>query len=152
MIPIGHIALDLRPEEDARLPALVDNEGGSSSSSKNNIVWVAGLFVSQALQSRGFGREVMRAAETIAGQTEPLNAGWIVLDTMPREQQLSGGFTKAMYAELGRPVPEIAAQDWYERQGFIVFAEEKNTYTWVSPVTGERQELNKVFLRKKVSG
>lgn len=146
MIPIGHIALDLRPEEDATLPAVPapdeDEQGGNK-----NIVWVAGLFISYALQASGIGREAMRAAESIAAQKDLLDGGWIVLDTMQQEKQLSG----ALYVAMGRPVPKVASQDWYERQGYVVLATEKVCYKWVSPVTGEELDIEQVFLRKKLS-
>lgn len=88
MIPIGHIALDLRPEQDATLPALPPGEDGDSN---NKIVWVAGLFISYALQARGLGREAMYAVERLAAREDLLRAGWAVLDIMEREQQLGGG-------------------------------------------------------------
>lgn len=145
MIPIGHIALDLRPEQDATLPALPPGEDGDSNN--NKIVWVAGLFISYALQAHGLGREAMYAVERLAAREDLLRAGWAVLDTMEREQQLGGG----LYAALGRPVPPVATQDWYERQGYVVFATKKEVYKWTSPVTGEEVDVQQVFLRKKLT-
>lgn len=90
----------------------------------------------------------MRAAESIAVQE--LKADWITLDTIAREQQLSGQFVRAMYLAQGQPVPTRAAQDWYERQGYVAFAEEKGSYRWVSPITGETEDIHQIYLRKKL--
>ncbi|KAF3767624.1 hypothetical protein M406DRAFT_233774, partial [Cryphonectria parasitica EP155] len=115
--PIGHIALDLRPDQDRQLGL---SSSSSSSTDGDTIVWVAGLYVSHTLQAGGFGREVMHLAETIAAQP-PLNGRWVVLDTMSREQQLSSTFVKRIYLAQGKPAPTVAIQDWYERQGYEVF-------------------------------
>ncbi|KAJ4418977.1 hypothetical protein N0V82_005202 [Gnomoniopsis sp. IMI 355080] len=136
--PIGHISLDLRAEQNAALN-LID-EG---------IVWVAGLFISHTLQAGGFGREVMQRAELIAAQP-PLNGKWIVLDTMRREQQMSSGFIQKMYLAHGRAAPTVATQDWYERQGYRVFSVEKAGYKWVNPETGERVDIDYLFLKKRL--
>lgn len=91
--PVGHVALDLRPEQNAELGLLRpplsssttpdggDGDGdGDRVNDKERIVWVAGLYISHALQAGGIGGETMRLAEAIAAR-EPLWAGWIVLDT-----------------------------------------------------------------------
>lgn len=93
----------------------------------------------------------MLAAERIAAQPEVLNGGWIVLDTMLREQQMSGPFMYAVYTSQGRAAPKVATQDWYERQGYVVFAEKKGGYIWADPITGERTDVDCVILRKKLS-
>lgn len=157
--PIGHIALDLRPEQDATLlPALrrsavaaEDEDGINTTTNNDKIVWVAGLFISHALQAGGLGLEVMRAAETLAARADLLAGDWIVLDTMPREQQMNGDFVRLIYTAQGMPVPAVAIQDWYERQGYVVFAEEKGGYKWANPVTGDRQDIDYLFLRKRLS-
>lgn len=90
----------------------------------------------------------MHRVETIAAQP-PLNGKWIVLDTMSREQQLSSAAAKVHLAQ-GRPAPSVANQDWYERQGYRVFATEKGGYQWVNPTTGETEDIDYLFLKKKL--
>ncbi|ROW14594.1 hypothetical protein VPNG_03282 [Cytospora leucostoma] len=137
-VPIGHVALDLRGAENQRLGLT----GGG-------IVWVAGLYVSYALQRHGLGREVMGRAERLASRDPSLGARWIVLDTMPRGQQLSPAFVEKVYLAQGRPAPALAIQDWYEGQGYEVFAEEAGGYKWANPETGEREDIDYIFLRKR---
>lgn len=91
----------------------------------------------------------MHHAETIAAQP-PLNGKWIVLDTMSREQQLSSVFVSKVYLANGKPAPSVAIQDWYERQGYRVFATEKAGYQWVNPTTGEREGIDYLFLKKRL--
>lgn len=136
--PIGHIALDLRPEQNARL-GLADA----------GVVWVAGLYVSYALQAGGLGREVMDLAEGIAVRP-PLGGRWVVLDTMTREQQLSSAFVERVYLAQGKPAPKVAIQDWYERQGYEIFDKWAAGYQWVNPETGEREDIDYLFLRKRL--
>ncbi|KAK7748607.1 hypothetical protein SLS53_000627 [Cytospora paraplurivora] len=138
-IPIGHIALDLRPAANQRL-GLADD----------GTVWVAGLYVSYALQRHGFGREVMGQAERLASRDPSLAARWIVLDTMPREQQLSSAFVEKVYLAQGKPAPALAIQDWYEGQGYEAFAKEVAGYKWTNPETGEREDIDYLFLRKRL--
>lgn len=137
-IPIGHIALDLRPEENAHLKLTDDG-----------IVWVAGLYISWGLQSRGFGREAMRVVERIAS-AGPLSAKWIVLDTMPKDQQTKSAFIKKVYTAQGKPNPAVPTQDWYEKQGYEVFARDVAAYKWENAVTGETEDFDYLYLRKKL--
>ncbi|KAK7704976.1 hypothetical protein SLS64_008324 [Diaporthe eres] len=138
-VPIGHVALDLRPEENAHLNLTDDG-----------IVWVAGLYVSWTLQRYGFGREAMRLAEHLASQ-EPLGAKWIVLDTMPRDQQMKPAFIKKVYFTQGKPAPKVPIQDWYEGQGYESFARDVAAYKWANPATGETEDFDYLFLRKRVT-
>lgn len=137
-IPIGHVALDLRPEENAHLK--LTDEG---------IVWVAGLYISWALQSHGFGREAMGVVERIASQ-EPLNAKWIVLDTMPKDQQMKSAFIEKVYTAQGKPNPAVPTQDWYEKQGYEAFARDVAMYKWENAITGETEDFDYLYLRKKL--
>lgn len=91
----------------------------------------------------------MHHAERIAA-SPPLSAEWIVLDTMTREQQMSERFLQRLYIAQGKRVPRIATQDWYERQGYEVFAREDGGYKWASPVTGEREDIDYLFLKKRL--
>lgn len=138
LAPLGHIALDLRPEQNAELKLTDDG-----------IVWVAGLYISAVLQAGGLGRETMSHAEDIASR-EPLKAKWIVLDTMPREQQVSPAVVEKFFSAQGKPRPLVTTQDWYERQGYGVLARGPVAYTWVSPATGKTEQLNYLFLRKQL--
>lgn len=90
----------------------------------------------------------MQLAEATATQP-PLNGQWIVLDTMSREQQMSVFASEALISQ-GRLVPIVSNQDWYERQGYEVFAIEKAGYKWVLPTTGEVVDIDYLFLKKKL--
>ena len=97
MVPVGHIALDLRPEETAQVgltdPAEV-------------VVWVASLYVSYALQGSGVGGQAMRAAEAMMTAL-PLAATLSVLNTIPEEEQL-GMLSQEFYVLNGNPVPVVS--------------------------------------------
>ncbi|KAG8166571.1 hypothetical protein KVR01_002260 [Diaporthe batatas] len=138
-IPIGHVALDLRPEENAHLK--LTDEG---------IVWVAGLYISWVLHSRGFGREAMGMVESIAS-LEPLSAKCIVLDTMPKDQQMKPAFIEKVYTKQGIPKPAVPVQDWYEKQGYEVFARDVAAYKWENATTGETEDFDYLYLRKKLT-
>ncbi|ROV91663.1 hypothetical protein VMCG_09266 [Cytospora schulzeri] len=150
-IPIGHIALDLREAQNKRLNI---TSSSSSSSSDNDgggdgIVWVASLYISWALQRHGLGREVMRLAEDVAAHG-PLQARWIVLDTMSREQQMEPALVQRVYLAQGNPAPVVPIQDWYEGQGYEAFAKEVGGYQWANPETGETQDIDYIFLKKRL--
>lgn len=91
----------------------------------------------------------MQLSETIASQP-PLDVRWIALETMSREQQLSSEFVAALYRQHGKPVPTWATQDWYDNQGYMVFAVEHGIHTWVSRVTGRTEDSHNVFLMKEL--
>lgn len=112
-------------------------------------MWVAGLYISWVLQRYGLGREVMRLIEDIAS-LEPLNAKWIVLDTMPRDQQMKPEFIQKVYLAQGHKAPTIPTQDWYEGQGYESFARDVAAYKWVNPVTGDSEDFDYLFLRKSL--
>lgn len=111
---------------------------------------MAGLYVSWTLQRYGFGREAMRLVEHLAS-LEPLGAKWIVLDTMPRDQQMKPAFIKKVYFAQGKPAPKVPIQDWYEGQGYESFARDVAAYKWANPVTGETEDFDYLFLRKRLS-
>lgn len=80
-MPVGHVALDLRPAEDTRLGLRkAAHTDPAADLVDDTVVWVANLYVSHALQDCGFGRDTMRCAEEIAS-LEPLRATCVVLDT-----------------------------------------------------------------------
>jgi hypothetical protein len=95
--PIGHIAVDLRPEENERLgqPAV-------------GPVWIAGLYISYALQGKGLGKQAMLAAEAIAA-SPPLNGTSVILDTMAADQQMQPAFLKRVFTDQGNPAPTVRA-------------------------------------------
>ena len=95
-VPAGHIALDLRPAEN---PPLGFPSVGP--------VWIAGLYVSWALQSAGLGRAAMAAAEALAGRP-PLNGRLVLLDTMPADEQMQPAFVDKVYVQQGNPVPAVS--------------------------------------------
>lgn len=92
----------------------------------------------------------MRLAEHIAS-LEPLSAKWIVLDTMPRDQQMKAAFIKKVYTAQGREAPTVPTQDWYERQGYEAFARDVAAYKWANPTTGETEDFDYLFLRKRLT-
>ncbi|ROW02295.1 hypothetical protein VSDG_02519 [Cytospora chrysosperma] len=143
--PIGHIALDVRPSQDRQLGLTSDGEDENGS----GIAWVASLYISWALQRHGLGREVMAGAEDLAANG-PLRARWLVLDTMSREQQMEPALVRRVYLAQGNPAPVVPIQDWYEAQGYEAFAQEVGGYKWVNPETGERHDIDYVFLRKRL--
>lgn len=116
---------------------------------EDGIVWVAGLYISWALQRHGLGRETMRLAEHLAS-LRPLSARWVVLDTMPRDQQMNPAFVKDMYFARGRPAPAVPIQDWYESQGYESFARHVAVWKWANPVTGDTEDFDHLFLRKRL--
>lgn len=91
----------------------------------------------------------MQGIEAIAAQP-PLWGKWVVLDTMSREQQMSTAFVERVYVAQGRPAPTVATQDWYERQGYQAFAADTAGYKWANPTTGDKEDIDCIFLRKRL--
>ncbi|KAJ2902293.1 hypothetical protein MKZ38_000759 [Zalerion maritima] len=105
--PIGHIALDKRPSEFASLGL-----------SRDGPIWIAGLYISWALQQYGIGKSAMLQAEKLA-KSSPLDASLLVLDTMASEQQMSEEFIRRVYLDQGNPAPKgkrslslVECEDW----------------------------------------
>lgn len=92
----------------------------------------------------------MRLVEQVASQ-EPLSAKWIVLDTMPRDQQMLPAFIKKVYHGQGLPAPKVPIQDWYEKQGYVSFARDVAAYKWANAVTGDTEDFDYLFLRKRLN-
>lgn len=67
-----------------------------------------------------------------------------------REQQMEPALVRRVYLAQGNPAPVVPIQDWYEAQGYEAFAQEVGGYKWVNPETGERQDIDYVFLRKRL--
>lgn len=91
----------------------------------------------------------MGLAERLAS-APPLRARWVVLDTMPRAQQMDPAFVWTVYHAQGKPAPTVSSQDWYEGQGYEVFGKEAGGYKWANPETGERLDFDYLFLRKRL--
>jgi hypothetical protein len=67
-----------------------------------------------------------------------------------RQQQMEPALVQRVYLAQGNPAPVVPIQDWYEAQGYEAFAQEVGGYKWVNPETGERQDIDYVFLRKRL--
>ncbi|KAJ9136483.1 hypothetical protein NKR23_g9851 [Pleurostoma richardsiae] len=151
-VPIGHVALDFRSEENARLGVA---EPGV------RIVWIAGLYISWALQSGGVGRAVMAAAEALAptlpaaspappagGEQQQQQRVAVVLDTMPRDQQMRADFIEKVYLAQGNPAPAVSSEDWYRRQGYVPFSLDRGAYLWRNPMTGDEEPFDILYFKK----
>lgn len=57
---------------------------------------------------------------------------------------------RKVYAAQGRTVPTRSTQDWYERQGYQAFAKEVAGYTYVDPETGLSEDIDYLFLKKRL--
>lgn len=58
----------------------------------------------------------------------------------------------SVYAARGLEPPALPTQDWYERQGYRVFARETSHYEWADPATGRLEDIaiDCVFMRKRL--
>jgi hypothetical protein len=95
-IPVGHIALESKPEADQKLEL-----------PKSGVYWVVSVYVSWAIQSGGLGRSAMRQLESVATK-EPLKAKLLVLDTAAAHFQFDPQVLKALYTDRGIPVPPVS--------------------------------------------
>jgi hypothetical protein len=98
MVPVGHVALDLRLEETAHVGLTDPAEA---------VVWIASLYVSYALQGNGLGGQAMGAAEALMA-APPLAATLAVLDTLPEEEQLGNVLGQECYVLNGNQVPVVS--------------------------------------------
>lgn len=55
-----------------------------------------------------------------------------------------------MYAAQGRSVPSKTTQDWYERQGYQAFARDVAIFTFVDPETGDSEDIDYLFMKKRM--
>lgn len=121
-VPVGHVALEIRPREDEHLGLTKggglregEGEGGDSGGEGSGIYWIATLYVSWAIQRGGLGRAAMEKAEWLATQ-EPLCGKTLVLDAVPSEFQRSPDVVKRVYTDRGNPVPAVSSQacaEWF---------------------------------------
>ncbi|KAH9232162.1 hypothetical protein K456DRAFT_1839867, partial [Colletotrichum gloeosporioides 23] len=134
-VPVGHIALELLPEQNKRL--------GLSSST----IWVTSLYVSWALQSAGLGRSAMAQVEDIA-KLPPFNHDKIALDTVQKYFQLSkNNFGKPPSTPNKRT---RTSEEWYTRQGYQATARVDRGYDWMDPETQEHVPVPMVYMIKKL--
>ncbi|GJC77902.1 hypothetical protein ColLi_00740 [Colletotrichum liriopes] len=139
-VPVGHISLETKPEVDSvlKLP-------------ENGVFWVTSLYISWAIQEGGVGRSAMRHLENLAVGNS-FQARILALDTPSKEFQLSPEFIKTSYTDRGWKVPKVlrSTQEWYERQGYVVFHRDDEGYPWTHPTSGQVHKLPLVFMKKDV--
>lgn len=100
-VPIGHIALDLHPpEEDEKLGL-----------PRSGVAWIHQLYISFALQGKGFGVAAMAKAEQLA-TLEPFNASTIVLDTVAKELHLYDAVQRYRYDDRGLLRPFVSSPSY----------------------------------------
>ncbi|KAF3808135.1 hypothetical protein GCG54_00012716 [Colletotrichum gloeosporioides] len=134
-IPVGHIALELLPEQNKR------------SSLSSPTIWVMSLYVSWALQSAGLGRSAMAQIEDLA-KFPPFNHDTIALDTVQKDFQLSQNkFGKTPHT----PSKGIrTSEEWYTRQGYQAIARVDRGYIWMDPETQGHVPVPLVYMIKKL--
>ncbi|KAI3318602.1 hypothetical protein HD806DRAFT_549023 [Xylariaceae sp. AK1471] len=127
-VPIGHVALNKNPAPDleGHIDGLLREDG---------VYWITSLYISPATQHRGLGRAVMSHIENLVAQPPPGNArspdkaeaaltGTVIaLDAPPKEWHISAWTKEAFWDPMGLPMPKISNHEWYEQQGYTVFAE-----------------------------
>ncbi|WKT42325.1 hypothetical protein QSH57_007161 [Fusarium oxysporum f. sp. vasinfectum] len=87
-LPVGHVALDTHISDYAEKLEL--------DFPKSDAYWVKSLYVSYRLQGLGVGGAAMKIAECVATE-EPLNARYLLLDTVHQEDQANEEFSVAVY-------------------------------------------------------
>ncbi|RSL73887.1 hypothetical protein CEP54_000296 [Fusarium duplospermum] len=136
-LPVGHIALELLPEQNERfqLPSYT--------------IWIMSLYISWALQSAGLGRSAMAETERLA-KLPPFNREVIGLDTVQKHFQLGdNNFSKTHYDSKGTEARAI--EEWYMRQGYEVVQRVDRGYNWKDPATGDVLPVPLVYMVKRFS-
>ncbi|RTE77799.1 hypothetical protein BHE90_007707 [Fusarium euwallaceae] len=134
-VPIGHIALELLPQQNERF--------GLPSST----IWIMSLYISWALQGAGLGRSAMVETERLA-RLPPFNSDVIGLDTVQKHFQLGdNNFRKTYYDSKGTKVR--ASEEWYVRQGYEAVERVDRGYDWKDVVTGDFVPVPLVYMVKK---
>ncbi|ORY62967.1 uncharacterized protein BCR38DRAFT_345318 [Pseudomassariella vexata] len=137
-IPIGHVALDVHsPEEDAKF-GLPPRE----------VVWVHSLYISYQLHNGGFGAATMDSLEALAAK-EPINAKYIVLDTLSKDAKIPDDVLKALYADRGLPERKVSNEDWYTRRGYKRFHVEEKAAVHIHE-DGHTTNLDLAYLSKRI--
>ncbi|UPL02009.1 hypothetical protein LCI18_012943 [Fusarium solani-melongenae] len=122
-LPVGHIALELIPEQNERFQL------------PSSTIWIMSLYISWALQNAGLGRSAMAETERLA-RLPPFNRDVIGLDTVQKKFQL--GATKVR-----------ATEEWYMRQGYEVIKRVDRGYNWHDPSTGDILPVPLVYMVKR---
>ncbi|KAI1124415.1 hypothetical protein F5Y10DRAFT_30332 [Nemania abortiva] len=123
-LPVGHVAMNKDPTPDlvGCTDGLLPEEG---------VYWISSLYISPTMQRRGLGRAVMSHLESLVAQapssnglpTAALAGTTIALDTPPKEWHIGAWAKENFWDPLGLPTPKISNQEWYQQQGYSVFAE-----------------------------
>ena len=70
------------------------------------MAYIGKLYVSYALQSRGYGGATMHGVEAIS--RDQLGADMCVLDTLLHEYQMREDVLDQFFAQKGNPVPKVS--------------------------------------------
>ncbi|KAI0166017.1 hypothetical protein GGR57DRAFT_496294 [Xylariaceae sp. FL1272] len=114
-IPVGHVALkkdatpDLTGHAEKHLPP------------DAKFYWITSLYVTDALQGLGLGRSAMYQLESLVARSTTKET-LLILDTIPTAFQLSDWSYKYFMEPKGLPMPKQSNQQWYEQQGYEIFA------------------------------
>ncbi|PLN76125.1 hypothetical protein BDW42DRAFT_26847 [Aspergillus taichungensis] len=134
-VPIGHVSLD---------PRNPDAEGVGLDLPSERVFWIKTFFVSQALQSQGYGRATMDEVENMAIQ-EPLCAKILMLDTVHNDDQKREDFAMVTFGRI----PKVTNEEWYSRRGFKLIKTVENYYK-VADRNGKVWATRTVFMRKDI--
>ncbi|KAI8713596.1 hypothetical protein NCS52_01304400 [Fusarium sp. LHS14.1] len=135
-LPIGHIALELLPQQNERFQL------------PSSTIWIMSLYISWALQSAGLGRSAMAETERLA-RLPPFNRDIVGLDTVQKHFQLGdNNFNKTHYSSSGSEVRAI--EEWYMRQGYEAVERVDHGYSWKDPATGDVLPVPLVYMVKSV--
>ncbi|KAI0541576.1 hypothetical protein GGR58DRAFT_498077 [Xylaria digitata] len=128
-VPVGHVALNKGPTPDLErhVHGLLPEEG---------VYWITSLFISPTIQRRGLGRAVMSRVESLVSYPSDTNGSpdkgdskaalsesIIALDAPPKEWQVGDWAKENWWDPLNLPMPRISNVEWYQQQGYSVFAE-----------------------------
>ncbi|KAI1081616.1 hypothetical protein F5B20DRAFT_49623 [Whalleya microplaca] len=137
-ITLGHVALNKHPTPDL--------ESHLADLPPEGVYWVANLYVSWALQSRGLGRAVMVTLEATVVR-EPLNGRVMALDTVQKEFQLSDMAAENFWKPMGMPMPRFSNEEWYQKQGYTIFRRLDGHRSLELP-TGDVVSISLILLKK----
>jgi hypothetical protein len=84
---------------------------------------ISNFFIASAYASHGYGRRAFAALEGVASRP-PFNAKCLTLMTVARESQMD----HERYLALGRQMPKVVLQGWYESMGYVVTSREKGVF------------------------
>lgn len=85
----------------------------------------------------------MDAVEELASK-EPVCAKTLALNTMAREEAIDVVRLNA----LGKRIPKVCNQDWYERRGYEVFKRVEDVWRETDR-TGREWRMTDVYMRKR---